>query len=157
MKNLSKADTSAFALLEAVMALALAGIGFSALYAGFAWGFTNVQFAREDLRAEQILVKRIAAIRRSPVAQITNPTYNPTNFTDYFDPTDQPAGHGGTVYQGTLTASVPPVGSLPESYRTNMLLVTASVSWTEGNQVHSRSLQTYAAQNGIQGYLSTGN
>jgi hypothetical protein len=157
MKNQANGKASAFVLLEAVMASALAGIVFTALYAGFAWGFANVQFSRDDLRAEQILVKRVETIRLTPFAQITNPTYTPTNFTDYFDPGDQSTGGGGTVYRGTLTAGVPPVGSLPDSYRTNMLLVTVSVSWTNGNQAHSRSLQAYAAQNGMQGYLATGN
>jgi type II secretory pathway pseudopilin PulG len=156
LKTWPKADASAFTLVEAVVAMALGTTMLTALYGSFALGFADVQIAREDLRATQILTKRIESLRVCSFAQITNTVYNPTTFTDCYDPRDQAAGGGGTTYQGTLTASVPPVGSLPEAYRTNMLLVTAGVSWTSGKVPRTRSLRTYVARKGIEDYVSTG-
>ena len=136
--------------------MALGATMFVAIYTGLAWGFANVQSNRTNLRATQILVKRAEGIRLCPFEQITNTTYNPATFTEYFDQKDRPTGGGGAVYNGTFTASVPPAGSIPESYRANMLLVTVGVSWMSGTTPHSRSLQTYVARKGIQDYVSTG-
>jgi type II secretory pathway pseudopilin PulG len=152
----AKGSAAAFTLIEAVVSMTLGAMLFTTLYGGFAWGFANVQAARESLRATQILVKRVESIRLCNFAQITNPTYNPSTFTDYYDPQDQASGGGGTVYRGRFTASVPPVGSVPEGYRTNVLLVTVGVTWNSGGVQHARSLQTYAAREGIESYVSTG-
>jgi prepilin-type N-terminal cleavage/methylation domain-containing protein len=156
LKNGSESKTSGFTLIEALVAMALGAIMFAAIYTGLAWGFANVHSNRTTLRATQILVKRAESIRLCPFDQITDTTYNPATFTDYFDPKNQAAGGGGTVYNGSFTASVPPVGSVPEAYRTSMLLVTIGVSWTSGTTPHSRSLQTYVARKGLQEYVSTG-
>lgn len=138
------------------MAMALGATLFAAIYTGLAWGFANVQSNRANLRATQILLKRAEGIRLCPFDQITDVTYNPTTFTEYFDPKDQSTGGGGLVYNGTFNASVPPVGTIPDSYRTNMLLVTIGVSWTSGTLPHSRSVQTYIARKGLEEYVSTG-
>lgn len=156
MTNLSQSKTSGFTLIEALVAMALGATMFAAIYAGLAWGFANVHSNRVNLRATQILVKAAEGIRLCPFDQITNTTYNPATFTEYFDPKDQSTGGGGTVYNGSFSASVPPAGSIPDSYRTNMLLVTIGVSWMSGNTPHSRSLQTYVARKGLQDYVSTG-
>jgi Prokaryotic N-terminal methylation motif len=155
-KKSGRSRASGFTLIEAMMATVLGATLFATIYAGLAWGFANVQSNRVNLRATQILVRRAESIRLSPFDQITNTTYNPTTFTEYFDPKDQLAGAGGTVYSGSFSANVPPVGSIPDSYRANMLLVTIGVSWMSGNITHSRSLQTYVARKGIQEYVSAG-
>lgn len=139
-----------------MVATVLGATMFASIYAGLAWGFANVQANRANLRATQILLRKAEAIRLCPFDQITSSTYNPPTFTEYFDPKDQSAGGGGIVYSGSFSASVPPVGSIPDSYRANMLLVTIGVSWTSGRTPHSRSLQTYVARKGIQDYVSTG-
>jgi type II secretory pathway pseudopilin PulG len=151
-----KAGAAGFTLVEAVVSMALGATLFTALYGAFAWGFSNVQATRESLRATQILVKRAESIRLCTFAQVANPTYNPATFTDCYDPKDQSTGGGGTVYQGSFSAVAPPVGSVPESYRTNLLLVTVGVSWTSGKVAHTRTLQTYVARQGIESYVSTG-
>ena len=156
MKNSRESKTSGFTLIEGLVAMALGAILFTAIYTGLAWGFANIQSNRANLRATQILLKRAESIRLSPFDQITNPSYNPTSFTEYFDPKDRAAGGGGTVYEGTFAAIVPPQGSLPDSYRNNMLLVTIGVSWISGTTPHSRSLQTYVARKGIQEYVVAG-
>jgi hypothetical protein len=126
------------------------------LFACFTQGFSVIGTEREDLRATQIILKQIERIRLSPYNQLTLTNYNPQTFTDYFDPADRSTGGGGTAYSGTLTPSIPAVGTLPESYRSNMLMITVGVSWTSANIQHSRSMQTYVAQNGIQSFVSTG-
>jgi prepilin-type N-terminal cleavage/methylation domain-containing protein len=156
LKSLGEFKTSGFTLIEGLVAMTLGAIMFAAIYTGLAWGFSNVQSNRANLRATQILVKRAENIRLCPFEQITDTSYNPATFTDYFDPKNQPTGGGGAVYHGTFTASFPTEGSIPESYRTNMLLVTIGASWTSGNTTHSRSLQTYVARKGLQEYVSAG-
>ena len=127
MTNLSQSKTSGFTLIEVMVATVLGATMFATIYAGLAWGFANVQSNRANLRATQILVKRAEGIRLCPFDQITNATYNPANFTEYFDPKDQETGGGGIIYNGFFSASVPPSGSVPDSYRTDMLLVTIGV------------------------------
>jgi prepilin-type N-terminal cleavage/methylation domain-containing protein len=155
-KNPHRPNMSGFTLIEGVIAMALGAIMFAGVYAGLGWGFAIVQADRANLRATQILVKRAEGIRLCTFDQITDTNYNPATFTEYFDPKDQSGGGGGTVYSGSCSATVPSSGSLPDSYRTNMLLVTLGVSWTTGKTPHSRSLQTYVAQNGIESYVSMG-
>jgi hypothetical protein len=156
LKSLVGSNTSGFTLVEAMVAMVLGTTMFAAIYAGLAWGFAGVQSNRVNLRATQILVKRAEGIRLCPFDQITNTTYNPATFTEYFDPKDQSTGGGGTVYNGTFSAGVPPVGSIPDSYRNNMLLVTIGVSWMSGTTPHTRSIQTYVARKGLEEYVSVG-
>jgi len=86
--------------------------------------------------------------------QLTNTVYNPSTFTESFDPKDDATHAGGVTYNGTYTSVVPAAGSLPDAYRTSVLLVTVNLNWTSGNMQHSRSMQTYAARDGIAGYVS---
>ncbi len=143
-------------LLEAVVSLPLAAITLVALYACFGYGFNLIGQSREDLRATQIMLKQCERIRVCPFDQLTNPTYNPLTFTEYFDPVDRATGGGGTAYTVTFTPSVPASGLVPESYRTNMLLITVGVTWKTGDLQHRRSMQTLVARNGIQSFVATG-
>ena len=154
--NRSRAFCGAFTLIETVVSLPIAAIALVSLYACFSEGFTVVGQSRENLRATQIMLKQLERIRVSPYNELTNTVYNPLTVTDYFDPTDQTNGGGGTVYSVTLSPTVPAVGTLPESYRTNMLLITIGISWNSGNVLHTNWMQTYSARNGIQSYLATG-
>ena len=147
---------SGFTLIETVVSLPIAAIGVMSLYACFTQGFSVIGQERENLRATQIMVKQLERIRVCPFDQLTNTVYNPQTMTDYFDPTDQPSGGGGTSYSVTFTPSVPAMGTLPESYRTNMLLITVGISWNSGNLAHTNSMQTYVARNGMQSFVATG-
>jgi hypothetical protein len=128
----------------------------TSLYGGFASGFSTVRASRESQRASQIMLTKLESIRLCSFDQLSSTTYNPASWSEYFDPTDASNGGGGIVYTGSYTASIPAPGTLPEVYRTNMSLVTVSVSWTSGTLQHSRSMQTYAARDGIQAYVSAG-
>ena len=145
-----------FTLIETVVSLPIAAIAFFALYSCFAWGFSIVGLERENLRASQIMVKQLERVRISDFDQLTNTVYNPSTFTDYFDPTDQPNGGGGTAYTVSFTASLPASGTLPDSYRTNMLLVTVGITWNSGHQQHTNWTQSLVALNGMETYVVTG-
>jgi len=82
--------------------------------------------------------------------------YNPSTFTDYFDPTDQSSGGGGSTYTGSFVASLPASGTLPDSYRTNMLLVTVGISWNSYNHQHTNWMQSLVARNGMETYVVAG-
>jgi hypothetical protein len=102
------------------------------------------------------MLTKLEGIRVCTFDQLSDSKYNPTSFTEVFDSADQATGKGGVVYSGTFKATVPAVGTMPEAYRTNMSLVTVTVSWTSGNLSHTRSMQTYAARDGMEGYVSLG-
>jgi len=149
-------SSSGFTLVESAVALAISAIMFTSLYGAFASGFATVRVSREGLRATQIMLSKVESVRVGTFDQLTNPAYYPRTFTETFDPKDEAIHEGGAVYSGTFKTAVPAAGSLPESYRTNMLLVTVSVTWTSGKMQHSRSTQCYAAREGMSGYVSLG-
>ena len=129
---------------------------FTALYAGFSYGLATMGVTRQDLRATEIILQRLERVRLCSFSQVTDTSINPATSTEYYDPADQSSGYGGVPYTLTFSATVPASGALPDAYRTNMLLVTVGAAWTSGNLQHSRSMQTYVAQNGIQSYVATG-
>lgn len=151
-----KNSVKGFTLVEAVIASSLVTIMFGALYSCFATGYGEVRTTREQLRATQIMLKCLERVRLSTFSQVTDTTINPQSYTEYYDPRDQSSGGGGVAYNVTFTPSVPPTNSLPEGYRTNMLLITVTASWNSGSLQHTRLMQTYVARDGIQSYVSTG-
>ena len=149
-------SASGFTLVENMVALSIIAIMLTSLYGGFASGFSTVRTSRESTRATQIMLSKLEEIRLCNFDQLSNSFYNPATWTEYFDPKDSSTGGGGIVYSGTFRTSVPAAGTIPDSYRTNMTLVTVSVSWTSGSLSHTRSMQTYAAREGMEGYVSVG-
>lgn len=145
-----------FTLVENVVSLSIVAIMLTSLYGGFASGYSTIRTSRESQRATQIMLTKLEAIRLCSYDQVSSSTYNPPSWTEYFDPTDAANGGGGIVFTGAYKASIPAVGTLPEAYRTNMTLVTVSVSWTSAKMQHTRTLQTFAARDGIQGFISLG-
>jgi hypothetical protein len=120
------------------------------LYAGLACGFSMAQASREDLRATQILVQRMEAVRLSPYNAVS--AY-PTNVTDYYSPSGQTNGSGGTAYTVSYNWTTG-LSSLPPSYRSNLALVTVTATWKSGKAQQSRSMQSYVARYGIQNYVA---
>ncbi|NOS69233.1 MAG: hypothetical protein HOP33_04810 [Verrucomicrobia bacterium] len=147
----------AHTLPEAIIAVALVGMMLVSLYAGFSSGFAIVRSTRENLRATQILVQRMEAIRLYTWSELlyTN-NFNNTTFVESYDPLGALSGNdGGTVYSGTIQLDVP--SDLPAAYRDNMRLVTISVYWTNnlGGEplTHSRRMQSSVARYGMQSYV----
>ncbi len=140
---------------EAMIAVLLAAIMLLALYGCFASGYSMLTVSRENLRATQILQQRIERVRLCTFKQIKDPAINPPLVTEYYAPAAQGISPGVNYTVSFLTA-VPPMGSVPEGYRTNMLLVTVGATWTSGKVKRTRSMQTYVALNGIENYVSDG-
>ena len=122
-----------------------------ALYTSFTFGIGSVKLAREDLRATQILLQRMETLRLTSFSAIQNGTS-----TDYFNPAGTNTGNAGAVYTITITTATPTSSDMPVQpvyYMKKMLKVTATATWTNSNQLRTRSLQTYASQAGIQSYV----
>src|SRR5213593_4910308 len=111
-----------FTLTETVLALLVVGVMITSLYATFTFGYGSVRLAREDLRATQILLQRMEMVRLTAFTNLNNATS-----TAYYDPTDQPAGGGGTVYSVTVSTNKLGTTELqsPVYYLTNMVKITA--------------------------------
>jgi len=142
----------AFSLIDALWGMAAAGVMFGALYAGIAFGFNTIKFARENTRATQIMLEKMEIIRLYTWDQLTDttpPTFVPTNafIVPYY-------AVGGTnsqlVYTGRVVIADAP---LTTSYAANMKQVTVSLNWSTGKTPRSRSMTTYVTKNGMQSYV----
>ena len=123
----------------------------TALYSGLTFGFATVKLAREDLRATQIMLQRVETLRLSDFSSIQTGT-----FTDYFDPTGATNASSGATYTITITTNAPTSSDMPVQpvyYMNQMRKVTVTATWTNANQLRTRSLQTYASAKGIQSYV----
>jgi hypothetical protein len=145
---------SGFTVPEALIGILLAAIMLLALYGCFASGYSMLTVTREDLRATQILLQRLERVRLCTFDQVKNAAVNPSITTEYFAPDQQGSGSPGVLYTVKYTSAVPTPGSVPEPYRTNMLLVTVGAEWMSGKVKRTRSMQTYVARDGMEGYIS---
>ncbi len=140
-----------FSLIEAMVAVAAGAVLLTALYSGLTFGFATVKLAREDLRATQILLQRMETLRLSSFTALQTGT-----FTDYFDPTGATNGSSGTTYTITITTNAPTSSDMPVQpvyYMKEMRKVTVTATWTNANQLRTRSLQTYVCSKGMQSYV----
>lgn len=160
--------TTAMSLVEVLVAATIAAIILTSLYMGIATNFALVTTTRQNLRATQILVSKMEAIRLCKWSsdQLFSSSIVPPTFTDNFYPQGlyQNITNKGVTYYGTITVSTNLSdfqaafsGSVP-AYQTNMAVVTVTLTWTNGTSVrtgHSRSMSTLVSQNGIQNYVAT--
>lgn len=149
----------AFTLVEVVVAAMILGTATLSLFACFTTGFSIVQASRENLRATQIMLQRVEAIRLFNWNQVLDTTnYLKPTFTEYYDPRGATNSTGGTLFQGFVTSNIPT--DLPVAYRTNMRTITVTLYWTNymGQQtsVHSRQMQTRVARYGMENYIFGG-
>ena len=148
----------AYTFVEVLVAAVLLGLVGASLYGAFAAGFCVIQTTQEDLRATQILVQKTEAVRLFTWSQVADTTnYLKFSFTENYDPLGATNNTAGARYTGTVQASIPAVGELPEAYRENMRTITVSLYWTNYNGgkavVHQREMQTRVARNGMQNYI----
>jgi Tfp pilus assembly protein PilV len=151
-----RTSAGGFTLAETLVAVFVSSFMLTALYACFAAGFSMVKVTREDIRATQILLQQMEAIRVSDYSKLTDPAKYPTNTTVYFDEENAASGKGGTPYTVTFNARPLPSPKPQSQFYTNMLQVTVRASWMSGKVQRSRSMQTYVARQGIQQYVSGG-
>lgn len=155
----------AFTLIEVVVATAIVGIFFVALYAGITQGFTIMANTRENVRATQILLDRMEELRLYSWDQIksnggTN-SYVPATFTESFYPasTNQSQStfqsgstnsSGDFTFYGTIVITN---AGLSASYNTNMRRVIVTLNWTNGTTVRQQRMSTLVSQYGLQKYI----
>ena len=156
--NLPRSER-AFTLVEVVVAAMILGTATLSLFACFTTGFSIVQASRENLRATQIMLQRVEAIRLFNWNQVLDTTnYLKPTFTEYYDPRGATNSSGGTFFQGFVTSNIPT--DLPVAYRTNMRTITVTLYWTNymGKQtsVHTRQIQTRVARYGMENYIFGG-
>ena len=158
LRNNAKANAAAFTLVEVMVGAGILGFVALAFYGAMAAGFCVIQSTRENLRATQILMQKMEAVRLFTWSQVADTTnYFKPLFVESYDPLGATSHSSGVKYTGYARASVPPVGELPEAYRTNMRTITVTLYWTNYNGanpiVHSREMQTRVARNGMQNYI----
>ncbi len=143
---------SGHTLVEVLVAAAFLGISVISLYTGFLSGFQLTHMSRENVRATQIMVKKLETIRLCSWDQLSN---FPVTFQETFDAGPIQNGTRDLIYYGTVTFG-PPDAVGDTSYKTNMLLVTVSLAWTNLNGrtpiVHQQQMQTHVARYGSQNY-----
>jgi type II secretory pathway pseudopilin PulG len=149
-----KRRQQAWTMAEVMVTVVVVAIVFVSLFAGFGYGFSTIRATREDLRATQILTQKIEGIRLCTWDQLNNQC--PTNFQDSYVALG--STNSGLTYYGTISKTRNP--NLPVGYRTNVLLVTVTVTWTtpaagahDPAISHTRSMQTQSALYGLQNYL----
>lgn len=131
------------------MATAVAGLMFGALYAGIAFGFNTIKFARENTRATQIMLEKMEIIRLYRWEQLTSNGFVPTN--TFTVPYYSIGGtNSGLLYTGIVSITDTP---LTTSYATNMKQISITLNWSTGKTPRSRSMTTYVSQNGMQSYV----
>jgi hypothetical protein len=137
-------------LVDIIMAVAMLGIMAGGVFGSFRYGFFTLQLVRENQRATQIILEKVETIRLYNWEQI-QPTNNfiPGTFTDVYDP-QATADAEGTTYTGTVTVSPCSLGS---SYAAALRQLTITLTWTTRDILHTRTLTTYIAKDGIQNYL----
>lgn len=141
--------TSGFGLVDAVFAIAVAGVLFGGLYAGLQFGFTTIRFARENTRATQIMLEKMETIRLYRWDQVNQNGFIPTNaFTVPYHAV------GGTntslLYTGRVQITSSGLGT---SYQNDMKRITVTLNWTTGNTPRSRTMQTLVSKGGMQRYV----
>jgi Tfp pilus assembly protein PilV len=150
------AATGGFTLVEAVFAMGVVGILIVALYALQASMASKVQIGREDLRATQILVKKLDQMRLFSWLQINDPNAVPKKFIETFDPEEDRYGNRGKprntlTYSGSVDIAD---GPTDVSYGADMKTVTVTLQWKSvTGRARTRSATTYVAKYGQQNYI----
>lgn len=137
-----------FTLVETLVAVAIIGITFLALYTGFMAGWALVQVARENLRATQILAEKMETIRLYNWDQVNSNGFIPATFTAAFYATNGVTN--GILYSGTVAVANAP---LTESYSNDLRLVTVNLSWTSSGILRQRQMSTFISRYGLQNYV----
>lgn len=148
-----------FTITEVAVSIALMATVFISLYAGIGSGFSVVNVARENLRANQIIVEKMETIRLYHWDQVNSNGFIPPTFTAPFFPASATtnaqgealiqAGNEGVTYYGEVTITNAPI---EQPYGTNMRLVSVTLRWTNGVE-RIRELETLISRDGVQNYI----
>jgi len=146
-----------YTLVEVVIAVAITAVMFVALYLGIAFGFRVSRSERENLRATQIILERMEGIRLFRFDQLSDTNLNPATFTRNYYPQAGSGQSQGITYNGTVTVDTNITLDPSATYSSVMKKVTVQLSWVSEGVPRTRSISTYASQNGIQNYIMSTN
>jgi uncharacterized protein (TIGR02598 family) len=151
-RNPHRTSRSAFTLAEIVMALGLIGTTGIALLSGLSTGFHMMRFARENLRATQIMLEKVETIRLYSWEEVTQPDFIPSSFTAYYDPNATNECKGLTYY-GAMSVDLVSPEAMTSSYSNDMRKVTVQLTWQTGNTTRTRVFSSYISRYGLQNYI----
>jgi hypothetical protein len=137
----------AFSMVEAMVSFGIMGITFIGLFAGMGWGFTMLQWTRENARATQVMLDKMEQFRLFNWDQITTNGLPSSFVTPYYEGITSSSGF---CYTGTVAIASSPMTA---AYAQNLRLVTIGINWKSGGLSHSRQIQTLIGKNGLQKYL----
>ena len=138
----------AFTLVEVLISIGIIGFLFGTIYTSITQSFVITRDSQEHLRASQILQDKTETIRLYTWDQVTNSTFIPTTFTNWFYPLN--TTNAGVKFAGTFNITNT---SLTASYKDDMRLVTVTVSWTSGKITNQQSTTTLVSHYGLQNYI----
>ena len=147
-----RANAAAFTLADVIVAVFVLGTIGGSFCIALSSGFYVLQNTREDLRATQIMMQKVEAIRLCTWSELNN-----FSFQETYDPLSSTNQSAGAKYFGNV--SINPAVSVPNSasYSPNMCQVTVNLTWTNYNLsvpvVHNRQMQTHVARYGLQNYI----
>ena len=141
-----------FTLVEAIVGFGIFGMCFAALLAGMTFNVSTIKFARETVRATQVMEEKLDTIRLYTWDQINTPGYIPSPFYTLFFPTNAFSGSQplGVTYTGLVTIASAP---LTEAYKSNMVKVTIDLYWPSKPQVRHAQMTTFVSKYGLQTYV----
>lgn len=149
-KEQSGKGGAGFTIADVLVAVLVLGVITGAFYTALSSSFLVLQSAREDLRATQILMQRIEAIRLCTWSELAG-----FSFQERYDPLS--SSQSGSTYYGSVTIGPATDVASTASYYQNMYLVTVNLAWTNTYRAvampHSRQMQTHAARFGLQNYI----
>jgi len=139
-------------MTEAVVSFGVFGVCFAALLAGLKWNTTTIQFARESVRATQIMEEKLDTIRLYSWDQINTPGFVTNIFYAPFYPTNALSGSQalGVTYTGMITIATAPIS---EAYKTNIARITVDLYWPASTHVRHEQMATFVSKYGLQGYI----
>lgn len=141
-----------FTFIEAILSLAIFGIAFGGVLTGLNWNVSSVKFARETVRATQIMEEKVDTIRLYSWDQITTPGFITNQFYAPFSPASLLSGSNalGVTYTGFITIGNSP---LTESYKTNIRQISIDLYWPSSAAVRHAQMTTFVSKYGLQGYI----
>jgi prepilin-type N-terminal cleavage/methylation domain-containing protein len=139
---------SGFTIIEVVVALFLIGLLVLAVYGAITSGMGNMRMARENLRATQVLLEKMEAIRLYNWDQL-NSGFAPPAFIVNYD-VNSGSTNSGILYFGSVTIKKADTGT---TYAPDMKEVVVQVNWKTGSIPRTRSMSTYVCRSGIQNYV----
>src|SRR5262245_54262821 len=137
-----------FSILELVVAMALIGLLVLAVYGAITSGMGTIRMARENLRAPQILLEKMEAIRLYNWAQM-NPSFIPPQFIANYE-LNSGSTNSRILYYGTVELAKANTGL---TYENDLKQVTVRLRWKTGAIARTRAMTTYVCSTGIQNYI----